>query len=258
MGAVPATRAPAIHPRRRPATRQPRPAARPAPARRAPKRHTPPAGFAKLPVTAVGRTAGAVSGIADSGLVAWLTRGRAWIALLGVLLGGIVAVNVYGLSLSAQTSVIQTKIDQFERENSVLAGRVDRRSSSGRIQEVASTLGLTAPTPDTIRYLKPAGADAETAGQRLADGSISTDGLFPIVPLDPAMAPPIDPAATIPVTDPATVVPVEPVPVTPDPAVADPAVLAAAPPAGPATTTTPPATDPAYAAPVEGGGVPIP
>ncbi len=42
----------------------------------------------------VGRTAFAVRGLPDSGLMVRLTRGRAWIALLGVLLAGIVALNV--------------------------------------------------------------------------------------------------------------------------------------------------------------------
>ena len=66
------------------ATRRPRPRSAPAgraatrPGRR--RRQTPIAGF--VPV-AVGRTAGAVGGLADSGLFVWLTRGRLWIGLLG-------------------------------------------------------------------------------------------------------------------------------------------------------------------------------
>jgi len=220
----------------------PRPAA---PPRSRPARHTPAAGFAMLPVTAVGRTAGALGGIADSGLVGWLTRGRAWIALLGVLLGGIVALNVYGLSLSAQTSTTQTKVDQFERENSVLAGRVDRRSSSLRIQEVASALGLAAPAPDLIRYLKPGAEDGKAAGERIADGSIGSSAEIPLVPVDPAALPATDPTV-IPVADPAATVPIEPAPIE----------STTAPPPDPATTAPP--ADPAYTAPVEGGGVPIP
>lgn len=230
MGAVPATR-PTVNPRRRPAR---------APARR-PARITPPGGFAKLPVSAVGRTAGALGGIADSGLVGWLTRGRAWIALLGVLLAGIVAVNVYGLSLSAKTSAAQTKIDQYERLNSVLAGRVDRRSSSLRIQEVASALGLATPAPDLIRYLKPAEADAGLAAERLGDGSIGSEPIFeempldptttavaPVAPVDPTTVAPIDPAvATAAPVDPGTAAPVDPATTVPAPV--EPAAVAPAP-----------------------------
>ena len=53
---------------------------------------------------AVGRTAIAVGGLADSGLVVRLTRSRLWIGLLGCLLIGIVALNVIALSFSASSS----------------------------------------------------------------------------------------------------------------------------------------------------------
>jgi hypothetical protein len=53
---------------------------------------------------AVGATAGAVGGLADSGLVVRLTRGRLWIGALAMLLVGIVALNVMALSLNATSS----------------------------------------------------------------------------------------------------------------------------------------------------------
>src|SRR5687767_11636042 len=87
-----------------PARRAPAPGRRPR-ARLAPRRRrsgqTPIAGF--VPV-AVGRTAGAVGGLADSGLVVRLTRSRLWIGLLGALLVGIVALNVMALSFNASQS----------------------------------------------------------------------------------------------------------------------------------------------------------
>ena len=63
------------------------------------------AGAALLPHAAVG-TAGAVRDLSDSSLIVRLTRGRGWIAVLGVLLGGIVALNVVTLSLTAGTGRI--------------------------------------------------------------------------------------------------------------------------------------------------------
>ncbi|MGZ8665530.1 MAG: hypothetical protein ACXWZM_00300, partial [Solirubrobacterales bacterium] len=55
-----------------------------APARSAPRRSPPPGGH--LIPLAVGRTAVAVRQLPDSGPIKHLTRGRAWIALLGGLL----------------------------------------------------------------------------------------------------------------------------------------------------------------------------
>src|SRR5205085_371728 len=83
-------------------SRAPRkPAPRRAPATTAKRRrgNTPITGF--VPVAAA---AGAVGGIADSGLFVWLTRGRLWIGLLGTLLVGIVGLNVVALSFSASSS----------------------------------------------------------------------------------------------------------------------------------------------------------
>ena len=90
---------------RRPARVAP-PRANAAPARRAPARKSPapvrrPGGHL-IPI-AVG-TASAVGRLPDSGLMVRLTRGRAWIGVLGVLLTGIVALNVITLSFAAATS----------------------------------------------------------------------------------------------------------------------------------------------------------
>ena len=87
LAAAPARKAPA---RKAPA-RKPAPARRRAPTRR-------PGG--QLIPLAVG-TATAVRHLPDSSLMVRMTRGRAWIGVLGVLLVGIVALNVVTLSLAA-------------------------------------------------------------------------------------------------------------------------------------------------------------
>ena len=72
-----------------------------APARAPAARPSQPAGAGgQLIPIAVG-TAAAVRHLPDSGLVVRMTRGRAWIGVLGVLLAGIVALNVVTLSLAA-------------------------------------------------------------------------------------------------------------------------------------------------------------
>ena len=123
--AVSAPARPARAPRSRPARRVSQPSkrtaaprraaaapARRAPARRSPARRqqTPAGGVVMLPVHAVAGSAGIVSRLADSPLVVSMTRGRAWIAALGILLGGIVAINVVGLSMSASTSQMATML----------------------------------------------------------------------------------------------------------------------------------------------------
>ena len=51
-----------------------------------------------------------------------LTRGRAWIGVLGVLLAGIVALNVVTLSFAASAGKIDQNIQALENENSIAAG----------------------------------------------------------------------------------------------------------------------------------------
>ena len=207
---------------------KPRPKARPKPA---PRQRSGAARPAKRPAVATGRrtnhrsrspvAAGgnvamlpvhAVGGIADSGFVVGLARGRAWIVILGFLLGGIVAVNVLGLSLSAAGSETSTRIDELQQQNSVLRTRIASRLSNEQITRAASALGLAVPAPDAVRYLDAKASDAEDAAKRLADGLIATaaPAAAPVETelTDPALA---DPAVTDPaLADPAAAVPVDP------------------------------------------------
>ena len=207
------------------------------------------------PVIAVGRTATAVVSLPDCGVVMGMTRSRVWIGVLGVLLGGIVALNVWGLSLTAAGSSTAAKIDQIQRENSVLRGRVANRLTNGRVEAAAAALGLSVPAAADIKYLTAGANDARRAASRLAAGAIAfaeaiapttseplidpvtadattLDPLAPVdgavVPVDPVL-PVTDPAATDPVvTEPVVEAPVEPVVATEAP-IADPSAGALAP-----------------------------
>lgn len=200
-----------------------------------------------LPVAAVGGAAGAVGGIADSGLVVGMTRGRLWIIVLGVLLGGIVALNVWGLSLSASATGAAAKIDDLERAISVQNARIAKRSSGDRIQAAAAARGLAAPAPKAVRYVSFAPGDAAVAAGRLEAGEISVLAGLPIAPElaeaaaaavapDPAATVPVEPPAIAPAPDPAAGAPSAPVEPAPDPAAA--ATVPAAP-AAPAPATAP-------------------
>ena len=50
-----------------------------------------------------------------------MTRGRAWIGVLGVLLAGIVALNVITLSFAASTGKIYQSIEALEQDSSIVA-----------------------------------------------------------------------------------------------------------------------------------------
>jgi len=141
--------APAKSPTRKPATKR-APAARP-----------------KLAVAA-GRTAVAVRQLPDSGLVVRMTQGRLWIGVLGVLLVGIVAVNVATLSFAAASGKIDAQITALEKENSMLESREAERFGTARIRGEASQLGLAMPNTEEPKLIQYEPGDAAAAAARLA------------------------------------------------------------------------------------------
>jgi hypothetical protein len=143
-----------------------RPAPRPRPQRRRANLPTPPGGHL-IPV-AVGRTAVAVRQLPDTRPIVRLTRGRAWIALLGVLLVGIVALNVATLSLTATSGKVTQQAQTLQQENSVLRARLARRLSTARVKHEAAALGLGAPSPDEINYRAASPDAVKAAVKRLA------------------------------------------------------------------------------------------
>ncbi len=139
---------------------------RPAPAR--PKRAAPSRrpGGQLIPI-AVG-TASAVRGLPDSSLIVRLTRGRAWIGVLGVLLVGIVALNVITLSFAAGSGRIEQNIQALEEENSLLRSRDAQKSGAGRIAHEGAALGLSAAAVEEAGAVEYSPRDVRVAAQRLA------------------------------------------------------------------------------------------
>jgi len=129
---------------------------------------------ARLVPIAVGRTAGAVSGLAESGLVHRLTRGRLWIGVLTSLLVGIVALNVVALSFNASSSKATRQTDVLNRQVSTLRAQIAEAGvSNEHVQAQASQLGMVVPEPGSIGYLKASPKDAATAAQRLESGEVT-------------------------------------------------------------------------------------
>jgi len=110
------------------------------------------AGAAAIPVVA-GRAAVRMRELPDSGLVVRLTRGRAWIGVLGTLLAGIVALNVLSLGLNATAGQVSVQIDALERDNSALRGDIAEKLSAEKVQDAATSLGLAVPAAEDIGYL---------------------------------------------------------------------------------------------------------
>ena len=137
---------------------------------------------AALPQAAA-RSVGAISDISDSGLIVRLTRGRGWIAVLCALLGGIVALNVISLSLSAGSGRVSLQADELKTEISALRAQIDERLSASRVEAEAARLGLAVPDPKAISYLSARDGDA----QRLAH-LLATDG-FLLAPSQPSSYP---------------------------------------------------------------------
>jgi uncharacterized membrane protein YgcG len=140
------------------------------------------AGAALFPQAAM-RSAGAVRDFSDSSLIVRLTRGRGWIAVLCVLLGGIVALNVLSLSLTAGSGQASLRIDELKTEVSSLQAQIEEKLSATKVEAMAARLGLANPDPQTITFVSARNADARRVAHLLA-----TDG-FLLAPSQPSSYP---------------------------------------------------------------------
>jgi hypothetical protein len=82
-----------------------------------------------------------------------LLRGRAWIWLIGIMLGGIVAMQVSLLKLNSGISHSVETAGTLERVNADLETEVARLSSGERIQTTAADEGMVAPPAGDVAYV---------------------------------------------------------------------------------------------------------
>ena len=116
----------------------------------------------------VGRSAHVVGRIPESAAVRKISGSRLWIALIGVLLTGIVAINVLTVSYGAMASRVETNIERLERQNVILGSSTTRALSVPRVLNAASAAGMSAPATDEIRYREFGPEVFAAAAQRLA------------------------------------------------------------------------------------------
>ena len=158
----------------------------------------------------------------DHRMVDRLLRGRAWIWLIGLMLGGIVAMQVSLLKINAGISRSVEQASTLERVNADLETEVARLSSGERIQQAAAEEGMVAPPAGDVGFLRARPEmDPRLAAERMQSPSdeasqLMANGGHAAVPLAPAAAP-VAPVASG-VTEP--VAPVPPAPTaTPQPIV---------------------------------------
>jgi hypothetical protein len=111
------------------------------------------------------RTAAYVRSLPDHVLLDRIIRGRVWIPLLGLLLAGIVAMQVEVLKLNAGIGRSLERGSALQGQNELLRAGVSRLSDEQRIERIAAQMGMLMPAPDQLRF---AGSSAGGA-QRAAD-----------------------------------------------------------------------------------------
>ena len=97
----------------------------------------------------------------ETRVVDGLLRGRAWIWLIGVLLGGIVAMQVSLLKLNAGISRAVTTAGTIERQNADIEADIGRLSSGQRVREAALAEGMITPAAGAVQFL-PARPDRDS------------------------------------------------------------------------------------------------
>ena len=87
----------------------------------------------------------------ETRVVDGLLRGRAWIWLIGILLGGIVAMQVSLLKLNAGISRAVTTSGTLERQNADIEAEIAQLSSGERVRATAAQDGMVTPAAGVRR-----------------------------------------------------------------------------------------------------------
>jgi len=108
-----------------------------------------------------------IRSLPDHKLLDRLIRGRWWIPVLGVMLAGIVAMQVEVLKLGASMGRSLERNSVLSSENAALRQSVATLGDDQRIEQLAGTMGMVMPPPQAVGFLS-ANADGN-AGRALAN-----------------------------------------------------------------------------------------
>jgi hypothetical protein len=156
----------------------------------------------------------------ETRVVDGLLRGRTWIWLIGVLLGGIVAMQVSLLKLNAGISRAVTTTSTLERQNADIEAEIAKLSSGERVRATAAREGMVMPPAGDVTYLSARpDRDSALAARRMQPPSDTATAVMANGGREPGV---LAPVTTEPqVTAPSPTATATPVPTaTPDPAAA--------------------------------------
>jgi hypothetical protein len=109
------------------------------------------------------RSVAYVRAVPDHVLLDRVVRGRAWIPLLGVLLAGIVAMQVETLKLNAGIGRSLDRGSTLQSQNESLLASVARLADDQRIERLAAGMGLAMPAPQMVKFLHSGAATNQRA-----------------------------------------------------------------------------------------------
>lgn len=125
-----------------------------------------------------------------------LMRGRALIAIAGLLAAGLIYINVGKLEYGDGYGRYTQRSTELQRENTILRAAIARRSTPERIQRYAQKMGMISPVPEQFEFLKQRRGDAVKA----AKGYTAPTPVAPTPTATPPAAtptsPPVAPGAT--------------------------------------------------------------
>ena len=179
-----------------------------------------------------------IRALPETRLVDGLLRGRVWIWVIGILLGGIVAMQVSLLKLNAGISNAVTTASTLERQNADFEAQIARLSAGERVRQAASAENMVTPAPGAVEFLRSRpDRDGRLAARRMVPPStaaidiMENGGFEPgVLVAAPTTTTTTDPATTVTTATPTTET-VAPAP-TPEPVATDPATTTAAPDTG--------------------------
>jgi hypothetical protein len=105
----------------------------------------------------------AIRGLPDHPLLDRIVRGRAWIPLLGVMLAGIVAMQVEELKLGASVGRSLALTSALQSRNDLLRASVSSLSDAQRIERLATRMGMVMPGPTSLYFLGAGQSDPDKA-----------------------------------------------------------------------------------------------
>ena len=109
------------------------------------------------------RASAFVRALPDHRLLDRVVRGRSWIPILGLLLTGIVAMQVETLRLSASTGLSLERVTALQSRNQQLQASVAVLADDQRIERLAAGLHMVMPGPTQVRFLAARGDSVSQA-----------------------------------------------------------------------------------------------